>query len=48
MGRVADLPSQRDLLWLTNLAHPDRHQDDHDVLVATRLTVWLNQLRTKG
>jgi hypothetical protein len=47
-GRVDSGPSQRDLLWLINLAHPDRHQDPHDVLVATRLTVWLNELRGKG
>jgi hypothetical protein len=45
-GRVHRLPSDRDLLWLIKQAHPDLHQSDaHDVLVATRLTVWLNELR---
>jgi hypothetical protein len=45
-GRVHRLPSDRDLLWLIKQAHPDLHQGDaHDVLVATRLTVWLNELR---
>jgi hypothetical protein len=45
-GRVHRLPSDRDLLWLIKQAHPDLHQGyAHDVLVATRLTVWLNELR---
>jgi hypothetical protein len=47
-GRAKDngQPSQRDLMWLIKLAHPDLHQDDpHGVLAATRVTTWLNELR---
>lgn len=43
--RDANAPSDKDLLWLLKLAHPDKHPGDKEVLVATRVSQWLNGLR---